>query len=354
MKFIVTCGGSGGHVFPGVAVARALREAGHEVALMLSGRAVEGERPAGWDGEILRVNITQPRVKSPLTLLKYAASFRICHRLVRKFKPDAMLAMGSYTSVPPAVAAWRCGVPVVAHEGNAVPGAAVKFISRFAKVVCLAFAGCAAHFPKNVKTVVTGLPLREGTIDTSQNNFDKKGEPTLLVMGGSQGARSLNNAVAGAVRILDGKMKLRIVHLAGAKLESEVRASYEGVAHIAVEVIGFSNEMGRLYAEADFCVSRAGASSCFELCANGVPALFVPLPKVSNDHQYHNAKCMVGAGCAEMMLQSDATPEVLATRLEALIADTAKLRAMSAAALRNAQTGSPAAKLAEAVIANAT
>jgi len=317
MKFIVTCGGSGGHVFPGVAAAKALRGEGHDVALLLSGRAVEGERPAGWDGEIIRVRIPQPRVKSPMSFVIYMTSFATCFRIVRKFKPDAMLAMGSYTSVPPALAARMCGVPLVLHESNAVPGAAVKFLSKFARVVCLAFEGCGKWFGKGVKTVVTGLPLREGTYKTHVERERPRENFTLLVMGGSQGARSLNNAVVGAIKILDKPHPdLRVVHLAGAALEAEVRAAYEGVENIAAEVVGFANNMGEIYAKTDFCISRAGASSCFELCANGIPALFVPLPKVSNDHQTHNARAMVETGCAEMLPQAEATAEAIAGRVE--------------------------------------
>ena len=323
MKFLVACGGSGGHVFPGVAAAQVLRKAGHTVALILSGHSVEGERPADWDGEILRLPCPAP--KTLRGLLGFIAAFRRDYIAIRKFKPDALLATGSYTSVPPALMARRLGVPLVLHEGNAIPGKAVKFLARFAKTTCLSFEGCAKFFPDKTRTVFTGHPLRDGVVGAK--NADEKNDVfTLLVMGGSQGARGLNRIVADAVRILDAKQsatpdgrRLRVVHIAGARNESEVRASYEGLANIRTETIGFTNDIGRIYAETDFCVSRAGASSIYELRANGIPSLLVPLAGLANDHQVFNAREATRLGCAQIALQSELTPESLASRLESAI-----------------------------------
>ena len=200
MKFLVACGGSGGHVFPGVAAAQALRDAGHSVALILSGHAAEGKQPSGWDGEILRLPCPNP--KTPRGMFGFAAAFARDWKAIRKFKPDALLATGSYTSAPPALAARLLGVPLVLHEANAIPGKAVKFLSRFAKTVCLSFENCAEKIPKNTHTVFTGHPLRDGVVG-AKNAEKNDGVFTILVMGGSQGAQSLNRAVAGASRILE-------------------------------------------------------------------------------------------------------------------------------------------------------
>ena len=359
-RILIACGGTGGHVFPGVAAAQALRAAGAETAIILSGRAVEGDRPAGWDGAVITIPCPPPRWRSPhgaaKSVINLARAFAKARREIKAFAPDALLAMGSYTSVPPALAARWLGVPLILHEANAIPGAAVSFLSRFARLVCLAFNDCAKKLPKNTKTTLTGLPLRAATCGQPAGNFADAARFTILVMGGSQGAESINHAIAGAARILDAGQwpaaakPLRIIHLAGAKNEAAVRAQYDGLKNTAIEVIGFSNEMGALYAASDLCVSRAGAASCFELCANGLPSLLIPLPKLARDHQLYNARELERLRCAETLLQSAATPEALAARLSALATSPDKLRAMSDAARRAAQAA-PAEKLAAAILA---
>ena len=160
-------------------------------------------------------------------------------------------------------------------------------------------------------------------------------------MGGSQGSRAVNQAVAGAVAILDAEPEqaaaLRFIHLAGRGNEAEVKKAYADVRNIPVEVVGFSDSMGALYAAADFCISRAGAASCFELCLCGVPALLIPLPKLANDHQTANAKAMRALGACETMSQDAATPETLAASVRRIRGDAAARAAMRAALLARAR-----------------
>ena len=354
MRIAVTCGGTGGHVFPGVATALAMRAGGHEVALVLSGRSVEGEAPAGWDGAVLRVAIPRLSWRRPASLISMARACFAAFAALRRFRPAVLLAMGSYTSFPPVLAARLLRIPVVLHEANAIPGKAVSALSRMAVKVCIAFDEAARHLPKSVAVVNTGLPVRPGIAGAAAGDFADPARFTVLVMGGSQGSRAVNQAVAGAVAILDSEPEqaaaLRFVHLAGRGNEAEVKAAYAAIRDIPVEVVGFSDRMGAHYAAADFCISRAGAASCFELCLCGVPALLIPLPKLANDHQTANAKAMRALGACETMAQDAATPEALAAAVRRIRGDAAARAAMRAALLARARADAADA-LAAVVIA---
>ena len=338
MKIIISCGGTGGHMFPGLAVGAELLRRGHAVTVLLSGRSVESSGSAAIPegAGTLSVPVVPISVKRPLTLLKLASAVLRLLRAFRKDRPDAVLAMGSYTSIAPTLAARLLHIPVVLHEANAIPGDAVRKLARFATRICITFPEAAAHLPKGIPTDDTGVPLRAG--------FDRgigatKADPeafTLLVMGGSQGAADVNDAVVAALAKMRDKdpahfSRLRVTHLAGTRNEEAVRALYKATAlrGDAFRVIGFSNEMARHYAESNYCISRAGASSCFELALSGLPALFVPLPGLARDHQTFNARSMADRGAGEWKAQADLSPEWLADRLAAAMDrpdDLAKLR----------------------------
>ena len=317
MNVAVSCGGTGGHMFPGLAVAAELRRRGHRVAVILSGRAVEAERakadlPEGAEAMLVPVDPVSPR--RPKSLFKLWRAVRTAKRELRAFRADALLAMGSYTSVAPVLAARSLRVPVVLHEANAIPGAAVAFLARWAKTVCICFPHMQRFFPPGTALVDTGLPLRA---EFSKGVGGTKADPamfSLLVRGGSQGARDLNRGVG---RAFSEALKTfgrdavpdRIVHLAGTRNEDEVRALWDAsglrAAGVEIEVVGFEHDMARRYAEADACISRAGASSCFELALAGLPAILVPLPGLARDHQTRNADMMVLRGAAVDFKQQD-------------------------------------------------
>ena len=357
MKIAVTCGGTGGHVFPGVATASALKAKGHDVRIVLSGRSVEGETPGGWDGGIIHVPCRQPRWRDPVnagkSLFSLVSAFFSALAQLRRFRPRALLAMGSYTSIPPVLAARVLRIPVVLHEANAIPGVAVSRLCHFAEKVCIAFDEAADHLPHSVQTVNTGLPVRSGIVGESAGAYADPSRFTLLVMGGSQGAQAVNQAVSGAVRLLaqdpEEAALLRIIHLAGRSNEDAVRQSYSGIDSIPVTVIGFSNEMGKLYAASDFCISRAGAASCFELCLCGIPALLVPLPGLAHDHQTANARAMVRLGACDLIAQAELNPESLATYIKTIRRDNVKRSALRSALLANARPNA-ADELADCVL----
>ena len=345
MKIAVTCGGTGGHVFPGVAAAFALRGKGHDVRIVLSGRSVEGAKPAGWDGDVLHVPCPQPRWRNPLSAVKsvilLVRAFFTARKALRQFRPAVLLAMGSYTSAPTVLAARTLRIPVVLHEANAIPGVAVSRLCPFAQKVCIAFDEAATHLPKSTLTVNTGLPVRDGIVGQDAGQYADKSRFTILIMGGSQGARAVNTAVADAVKILSADPqvsgKLRILHLAGKNNEEAVREAYAGIESIPVTVIGFSDEMGALYAASDFCISRAGAASCFELSLCGLPTALVPLPGLAHDHQTANARAMERLGCCDVLPQAELSPETLADYLWEISGNLFKREAMRVALLAAAR-----------------
>ena len=196
MNIAIACGGTGGHIFPGVATAEVLKKRGHSVTLWLAGRDVESGSTAGWDGSVIFVRSagfpSGFSFRALAVACRLAVAFFQCRSRMKSNRPDVLLAMGSYASVGPVLAARTLGVPVVLHEANAIPGRAIVFLSRFAEAVALAFKE-ATPYLKHQRVVVTGFPVRS---DLAAGRFDdsvlKPGVFTVLVMGGSQGARRLN------------------------------------------------------------------------------------------------------------------------------------------------------------------
>lgn len=332
-RIALACGGTGGHTFPGIATARVLTARGCDVVLLQAGRAVEAKTFDGWDGAVFNTGARRAPASIPGCIMRVWREFG-------RVRPDVLVAMGSYTSVPPAIAAWMRRIPVVIHEANAAPGSANAFIARFAAAAGIAFPEAKARFQKGLRTEDVGMPLRAefakgaGTSLTSPDRF------SLLVMGGSQGALRLNEIVAGAVATIRDRhqglfRRIRVTHIAGTRNEEATRAMYaaDGLGNPSVEIVGFSNDMARLYAEADFCISRAGASSCMELAMAGLPALFVPLPHLAADHQTLNAKSMAKRGGGDWIQQDDLSAVALADYIAQVADDPDRRRAMRDAML---------------------
>lgn len=347
-KFIVACGGTGGHSFPGLAVARNLRERGHEVTVWASGRAIEGSVMKSWDGPVFSTGAR------PLTAKNVFANFFSlirCWREMKKFKPDVLLAMGSYASFEPVVAATLRHVPVVLHEANTVPGRAVDWLARHAKTVAVSFA-LTADYLKGRKVELTGLPVREEIAD--QPRFDEVPPDAfcVFVTGGSQGAHRVNELAAQALVLVQSGLarrgtgkKLFVIHQTGVADEEMVRQRYEA-AQLPARVQAFEREMGRAFATADMVVARAGASTCFELARVGKPAFFIPLPSAVRDHQHFNAQAFVQAGAADEGIQDTLTPRALANYVLHKIDHPDEL-AKKAAAMKAMSVPDAAAKVAD-------
>ena len=342
MKIGIACGGTGGHIFPGIVVARVLEGRGHSVALWICGRDSERGALAGWNRPVVRIRSdglpSQLSARSLVVAFGFMAAIVSSRRRMKECRPDVLLAMGSYASVGPVVAARSLGIPVVLHEANAVPGRAVSLLSRLETVVALTFTSAASSLPGR-RTVTTGFPVRED-LDACFGRGELASDAfTVLVMGGSQGAHRLNEVVTAAVcRLHREGTLIRVLHLSGSADELFVENEYEraGVPHV---VFSFLKEMGKAYNAADLAICRAGAATCMELAACGVPSLLVPLPSARRDHQAANACRMQMAGAADVVAEKDLSPESLAEYIGRARRDSGKRDEMKLALEKIASPG---------------
>ena len=315
MKLIVACGGTGGHSFPGLAVASELASRGNDVTVWMSGRDVETSVLKGWSGPVFATGARPLSLKNALRNIR---AFMRCLGEMKRARPAALLAMGSYSSLPPVLAAARRRVPVVLHEANTVPGRAIDFLSNFARAVAISFENTAQYFPgKN--TVLTGLPVRLDVAGQPPFENVPEGAFRVFVTGGSQGAHRVNEIASKALVLLSRNLasrgrRLYVIHQTGANDEAEVARAYAS-AGIPARVKAFEHEMGRAFATADVVIARAGASTCFELALTGKPAFLIPLPSALRNHQHFNAAVFVAAQAAAEGRQDELSPRSLANWL---------------------------------------
>lgn len=339
MRIAVTCGGTGGHMFPGIAVADELQKQGHDVRLILSGRGVEAGAPERWHDKIIVVPAKTTGVGGVKKIWRYARLFLfstpIAFFKLLKFRPKAILAMGSYTSIAPITAAFLLRIPRYLHESNVLPGAANKLASRLATKVFVAFDASMKYF-KSGKCEVVGMPIRENLVGIK---WSKPTETfTITIMGGSQGSQAVNEKAANAMKkLIDQGMKINVIHIAGKANEEDVRAMYP--QGFPVEIYGFTDKMPEIYAKTNLCISRAGAASCFELCTCGIPSIIIPLPRMANDHQRYNAEAMEEWGASKMFLQDTLTLDQLADAIGEFYKYPDLLDKMSAAAYSHSAAG---------------
>jgi len=285
MNAVIACGGTGGHLFPGLAVAEVLRARGHEVLLFISEKEIDSRALTGRD-EFRFERLPTIGLPSPFSpaILGFARRFNEslsrCRAIYRTFKPQVILGMGGFTSTAPVMAGRMRGVPAFVHESNAVPGKANRLTSRMVRAVLLGFKECAVFFPK-VKTEVTGTPIRAALKPIDQRWARQKlglqeSLPTLLVMGGSQGATGINQAVIKALPSLHD-VPWQVIHLSGERDERLVADNYRR-ENIPAYVAAFHHQMEEVYSAADFTVARAGAASLAELAAFALPAVLIPFP----------------------------------------------------------------------------
>ncbi len=351
MKIVVACGGTGGHSFPGLAAAEELRARGHEVVIWASGRAVESSVMKGWNGPLFCTGAKQLALRNVCAIV---GSYFRCRRELKQQRPDALLAMGSYASLPPVLAARRLGVKVYLHEANTVPGKAVEFLSHFATAVAISFETTARFLP-GARTVRTGLPVRASIAAGRRFDFIPPNAFVVFVTGGSQGAHAVNELMSGALvafrreldRRQDASRPLYVIHQTGAQDEARVIAAY-AKAGIPARVHAFEDEMANAFASADMVVARAGASTCFELAACGKSALLIPLPTALRNHQHLNADAFVVKGAADEGRQSDLTVRQLCRYLLSRY-DRPDLLAARQAKIKALATPDAAARLADLV-----
>jgi UDP-N-acetylglucosamine--N-acetylmuramyl-(pentapeptide) pyrophosphoryl-undecaprenol N-acetylglucosamine transferase len=349
---LIMAGGTGGHVFPALAVAEVLRARGIAVIWLGTptgmearlvpehGFPIEWVRVAGIRGKGLRAWLLAP--------VHLTNAVQQSLRVLRRLRPRSVLGCGGFVSGPGGIAAWLLGIPLVIHEQNAIAGLTNRWLARLATQVFEAFPGSfGTAGPRCV-----GNPVRAeiAALPPPAVRFAGRREPTrLLVLGGSQGAQRLNLLMPQALALVSGQSRLQVRHQTGARGLAATRAAYDA-AGVSAELLPFIDDMAAAYAWADIAVCRAGALTITELQAAGLGALLIPFPAAVDDHQTKNAEVLVRAHAARLIQERELDAGVLGEAIAELTADRGRLLAMAEAARAGAVTDA-AAKLADSCLA---
>lgn len=341
VSVIIAGGGTGGHIYPGIAIAQEFkrRDPANRVLFVGTEKGLETRIVPREGFELKLIEVTALKrvgaIKASKTLLRLPKSFLAVRSLIREFRPDVVIGVGGYSSGPVVLIAALSGLPTLVAESNALPGFTNRLLARFVNAAAVSFEEARRFFGD--KAVITGNPVRA-------EFFNLPAKPAseaihLLVTGGSQGARAINEAMLGAVELLEPVLRkeggqLVIVHQTGEADFEKVKSAYEKLrvdAAIRAEAKPFIEKMVAEFALADLVLCRAGATTVAELAAAGKPALLVPFPFAADDHQRKNAEAVERAGAGRLILQAELTSERLAQELLWLARDAQQLQRMSAA-----------------------
>jgi UDP-N-acetylglucosamine--N-acetylmuramyl-(pentapeptide) pyrophosphoryl-undecaprenol N-acetylglucosamine transferase len=346
MKVLIAAAGTGGHIFPGVAVAKEIMQRDPESEVLFVGTARGLEKKIVPDNGFQLSLINSAGLKNVGLIGKIKGlsvlprSLVEARRIIRQFRPHVVVGAGGYVSGPVLLMAAIMGVPTLVMDSNALPGFTNRQLARFVERAALTFEESLPFFGK--KGVVTGNPVRHEFFDVPVKQPSEQFH--VLIFGGSQGARAINNAMIDAVTHLEAYAdRLTITHQTGEADFEKVRAAYNGSSFAAADVRPFITDMFDEFARADLLITRAGATTCAEIAAAGRGAIMVPLPTAADDHQRKNAEALQNAGAAEMILQADLNGERLAEEIKALIADRDQVAAMGMAAKKIARPDAAAA-----------
>ncbi len=342
LKVVVAGGGTGGHLFPGIAVAGefAVRNPQSRILFVGAGRPFEKDAltRAGYPQRTIAIEGIKgrgPWAKARAAMKIPGALFHSAG-ILAEAQADLVVGVGGYATGPVAMAAWIKGIPVVLCEQNTVPGITNRMLFPIAKRIYVSFDNTRGKIDP-LKKRVTGNPIRQQILAASTLEAKEKNTFTILIVGGSQGAHAINLAVMDALPRLRQRRKFHMVHQTGAKDQAQVADAYEK-AEMDAEVKSFFHDMASRYSRADLVVCRAGATTVAELTALGKPALFIPYPFAADNHQEHNARALVDHGAAQMVLERELTGVDLARRLDTL-ADAPDLLATMAS--RSRRLGKP-------------
>src|SRR5881275_568683 len=331
MRAILAGGGTGGHVIPALAIAQDLQKLhGAEVLFIGTARGLENKLvpPAGFPLRLVEVGALN-RVSLATRLKTYfglPSAIWQARRILVEFSPDIVIGVGGYASGPAMMAAIMKGIPTLAFEPNVVPGFANRIVARWVSAAAVHFQETAEYFPR---VEVTGVPVRQAFFSVPEK---RSGPPTLLVFGGSQGARAVNQAVIQCLPDLIQRVPaVHIIHQTGERDYNQVQAAYQRTA-ASSEVQAFINDMPGAFARADLILCRSGASTVAEIAAAGKPAIFVPFPRAADDHQRVNAQALERAGAAVVLEETKLEGVWLAETIAALLQDPRRLQQMSEAA----------------------
>lgn len=337
---MIMAGGTGGHIFPALAVAKRLQSLGCEVFWLGSAQGLEARLVPEHGFELETLAVTGLRssgivrkLKAPLQITKAVVQ---ATTIIRRRRPHVAVGMGGFASGPGGIAAWTLQVPLVIHEQNKIPGLTNRWLARLARRVFQAFP---STFPPQLNAVTCGNPVRTEIASLPAPELrwaERTGPMRLLILGGSQGASALNQVVPEALSLLPAEVRPQVTHQTGSKDLEATQAAY--LKHgIVAEVTAFIRDMAGTYAWADLAIARAGALTLAELAAAGLGALLVPFPHAVDDHQTHNAAWLVDAGAAQLLPQQHLTAQSLAATLLPLAQERKQTLLLSQNARNQAQ-----------------
>ena len=338
-RILIGGGGTGGHVFPAIAIADTIRAEYPQTEFLFVGARgkleMEKVPEAGYSIEGLPVTGFQRRftLKNVSFFYRLAASMILSRRIIRRFKPQVAVGVGGYASGPILKAAARRGIPILIQEQNSYAGITNRLLARSAQTICVAYEKMEKYFPAD-RIIITGNPIRKQLVN---NRGDRTGDlaifglvdgkKTCLVVGGSLGARTINESLITGLEKLD-REDLQIIWQCGRLYQREVEDKVKSYGLRNIRILPFISEMESAYRVADVIIARAGALTISELCLAGKPAILIPSPNVAEDHQTRNAKALVAKSAAVMVPDEEARFRLVNTMLE-LMEDDQKLRQLS-------------------------
>lgn len=331
MKIIIAGGGTGGHVYPGIAVAKGLKKLNHNIRIVFVGTTGGIEAKVipreGFEIRFIRSEgiVGYNMLRKMRALMKIPLSIKDSYRILKEIMPDAVLGVGGYSSGPLVLCASMMGIPTMIHEQNSIPGTTNRLLGRFVKAIAVTYHDSMAFFPSH-KTHLTGNPVREEIRMGSRENGYRifglnDGLFTIFVFGGSKGASHINSAVTEAlVYLRDYKDRIQFLHQTGEKDLDSVREVY--LKHdFKGTIIPFIHNMADAYAVADLVISRAGATTIAEITACGKASILIPYPFAADDHQLANAKRLWDMGAAQVIPDRELNGKILADHIRHLIED---------------------------------
>lgn len=352
MRILFSGGGTGGHFFPIIAVLRELKRIAEEEQILDVELFYMGPNDFGNEllrqEEVILIKIPTGKIRRYSSLANFFDPFLTAFAILRAMwhmfvvMPDVIFSKGGYGALPAVLSAIIFHIPIIIHESDSVPGMVNSFSARFAKRIGIAFTGAEKYFPK-AKTAVVGVPVRKrilgGNRDIARQNFDITSTlPVIGILGASQGSQKINDALLGALKEFTDEFE--VLHQTGEKNFETVKGEASVVLEFAhkerYHPVGFMNEqsMREFYAASDFIISRAGASSIFEIAAWGKPSILVPLKNAAQDHQLENAYEYVSVGATQIVEEGNLTPHILLAEVKKIVMDPDHMRRMSEAAQR--------------------
>ncbi|MGQ9825143.1 MAG: undecaprenyldiphospho-muramoylpentapeptide beta-N-acetylglucosaminyltransferase [Desulfotomaculales bacterium] len=341
-RFVVTGGGTGGHVYPALAIARGLQEKYRGSKILYVGKEggpeAELAPAAGLDFVPLRVRGLVRRLtpENLLALSRAGLAFWQAARIIARFRPRAVIGTGGYVCGPVMLAAVCLRVPTLLHEQNALPGVTTRVLARFVRRVAVTFPESVRYLPRRARVKLTGLPVRSEFLQAERNRSRQalavpEGAFLVLSFGGSQGARSINAAMREVIARLGARDDVRFLHVTGPAQYDEFLRGFTLPENGNTTVKPYLHEMPLALSAADLVVCRAGASTLAEVTATGVPAILIPYPYATGNHQVFNARALQEKGAAVVIEDAVLNGELLANQIERLLAEPARLRQMAAA-----------------------